>query len=495
MRAPCSGAVETGCYAPRILLYIVRVATFTSIAAFAAQFGADANASPRDAEARVSDAIAKIRERAAADNASQRIYTQILGSRACRAAESRRADRTPPLLGVPVAIKDNIDVQGAETSCGRRLACAPAMASAALAERLESLGAIIIGKTNLDEAALGASGRNPRFGRCSNPRFPDRLSGGSSSGSAAAVAAGHALLGVGTDTLGSVRIPAAFCGVVGFKPSHGRLSMAGVAPLYPDFDSVGLLALSLSDIENVAGLLLEENAPPGHSQSAVHDAGLDPARRIAVLDDAALADVQAEVATGYRQCVSLLEESGWMQGCAAPQLDWAAMARAAFWEVAHEFAERSAGASPRHRASGHGASGYGAPGYRPLHDIDGELGRVLAKAASRPASKLADGRILIEQSASRLKHCLQEAEAVLTPTCPQSAPSVHEDPVSHIAAFTAPANAAGLPAVAWSQRLASGPLSLQLIGRYGDDLRLLGLASRVQRHLELISRTYTAGSH
>jgi len=490
MRAPCNGgratgAMQPGCRAPRNLLYVVRVTTFTSIAAFAAHTGADAGASPRDAEARVRDAIAKILERAVAGNASQRIYTQILGSRACRAVESRGVALTPPLFGVPVAIKDNIDVQGAETSCGRRLACAPAMASAAIVERLESLGAIIIGKTNLDEAALGASGRNPRFGRCGNPRFADRLSGGSSSGSAAAVAAGHALLGIGTDTLGSVRIPAAFCGIVGFKPSHGRLSMAGVAPLYPRFDSLGLLAPSLADIENVARLTLGDNAPPGASQSAVLDAGHDPARRIAVLDDAALADVQTEVATAYRHCVALLEESREIESRAAPRLDWTALAHAAFWEVAHEFAECSADASPGSRAPGYGAPGYGAPGYRPLHDIDGELGRVLAKAASRPATKLADGRILIQQSASGLTRCLHEAEAVLTPTCPQSAPPVQENPVSHIAAFTAPANAAGLPAVVWSQRLATGPLSLQLIGRYGDDLRLLGLASRVQRHLDL----------
>ncbi len=458
--------------------------TLTSIAAFAADIGANASASPADAQARVREAITQVLERARADNASQRIYTRILDSRAFSTLEHLRSAGSAPLFGIPVAIKDNIDVQGIETSCGRRLTPGTASASAAIVERLESLGAIIIGKTNLDEAALGASGRNPRFGRCGNPRFKDRLSGGSSSGSAAAVAAGHVLLGVGTDTLGSVRIPAAFCGIAGFKPSHGWLSMAGVVPLYPRFDSVGLLASSLADIENVAGLLLTENAPPGTSHGAMHAAEHDPVRRIAVLDDAALGEVQTEVATGYRHCVALLEQSKEFQSCAAPRLDWTAMARAAFWEVAHEFAACSAGASPGDGAPGYGAPGYGAPGYRALHDIDGDLGRVLAKAASRPATKLAEGRLLIQQSASRLQHCLQEAYAVLTPTCPQNAPSVDEDPANHIAAFTAPANAAGLPAVAWSQRLAAGrSLSLQLIGPRGDDLRLLNVASRVQRYL------------
>jgi Asp-tRNA(Asn)/Glu-tRNA(Gln) amidotransferase A subunit family amidase len=306
------------------------------------------------------------------------------------------------------------------------------------------------------------------------------LSGGSSSGAAAAVAAGHVLLGIGTDTLGSVRIPAAFCGIVGFKPTHGRLATAGVAPLYPRFDSVGLLAASLTDIA-YAAVLLGEEVPPQSARDAVPHAGHDAVRRIAVLDDTALLEVDAEVAGRYRDCVALLAQARHIDRCAAPLLEWTAMARAAFWEVAHDFALCSTGAG----AAGYGAPGFGALGYRALYDIEGELGRLLATAATRPAGKLADGTTLIQQSVSRLTRCLDDAEAVLTPTCPQSAPSVHEDPVNHIAAFTAPANAAGLPAVAWTQRIAAGgTLSLQLIGRPGADLRLIELASCVQRHLD-----------
>ncbi len=473
MRAPCNGrraagamqwaAGQPSCRVLRDLLYVVLVAALTSITSFLTAHGAaDACARERDAQARVGETITEIVARATAENASQHIFTRILDARAARAVESLGASRTLPLFGLPVAIKDNIDLKGSETSCGRRRSVAPATASAAIVERLESLGAIVIGKTNLDEAALGATGRNPHFGRCANPRFADRLSGGSSSGAAAAVAAGHALLGIGTDTLGSVRIPAAFCGIVGFKPTHARLSTAGVAPLYPRFDSVGLLAASLTDIAHVAGLLLGEDAPPGPARDAMPPhTGQDAVRRIAVLDGTALLEVDTEVARRYRDCVALLEESSVIQSCAGPRLDWTAIARAAFWEVAHEFAQCSVG------------------------DIDGELGRVLAKAAARPAEKLGEGRTLIQESASRLNRCLHGAEAVLTPTCPQSAPSIDEDPVNHIAAFTAPANAAGLPAVAWTQRLAAGgTLSLQLIGRHGDDLRLIELASCVQRHLD-----------
>ena len=483
---------KPSCRATRDLLYVLLVATLTSIASFlAAHVGADAGARARDAQARVRFAIPAILARATAENPSRRIYTRILHARAARAVESLGDGRTAPLFGVPVAIKDNIDVAGSETSCGRGGSVPAAAASAAIVERLESLGAIIIGKTNLDEAALGASGRNPHFGRCANPRIKDRLSGGSSSGAAAAVAAGHVLLGIGTDTLGSVRIPAAFCGIVGFKPTHGRLSTAGVAPLYPRFDSVGLLAASLTDIAYAAVLLLGEEVPPQFARDAVPHAGHDAVRRIAVLDDTALLEVDAEVAGRYRDCVALLAQARHIDRCAAPWLEWTAMARAAFWEVAHDFARCSTGAgapgygAPGYGAPGYGAPGYGALGYRALYDIEGELGRLLATAATRPAGKLADGRTLIQQSVSRLTRCLDDAEAVLTPTCPQSAPSVHEDPVNHIAAFTAPANAAGLPAVAWTQRIAAGgTLSLQLIGRPGADLRLIELASCVQRHLD-----------
>ena len=345
------------------------------------------------------------------------------------------------------------------------MALGPAIASAAIVARLESLGAIIIGKTNLDEAALGASGRNPRFGRCGNPRFAECLSGGSSSGSTAAVASGHVLLGVGTDTLGSVRIPAAFCGIAGFKPSHGRLPMLGVAPLFPRFDSVGLLAATVADVAHVARLLLGDDASHARSLSAAY--------RVAVLDDAALAGVATEVARGHRHCVALLQESLELTGGAAPAIDWTATARAAFWEVAHDFAEQSAGRTP---------------GYHALDDIEGELRGLLSRAAGRPAAQLAAGRALREGSVAKLEHCLRHADALLTPTCPQSAPRIEEDPAQNIAAFTAPANVAGLPAVAWTQRLgAESTVSLQLIGRFGEDIRLLELASQVQRILDRCS--------
>jgi aspartyl-tRNA(Asn)/glutamyl-tRNA(Gln) amidotransferase subunit A len=432
----------------------LRVTSLSSIAEFLADTGG--------ATQRIRESLADALGRAHADNPAWRIYTHLLDSSALRGAESSRSRASAPLLGVPVAIKDNIDIAGEISSCGRRLRIGPAVASAAIVAQLDALGAIVIGKTNLDEAALGASGRNPRFGRCHNPRFADRLSGGSSGGSAAAVAAAHVLLGVGTDTLGSVRIPAAFCGIVGFKPTHGRVSTAGVAPLYPRFDTVGLLAGSLTDVALIAEALLGQDlslkGPP------------DEVLRLRLLDDSALTDVAARVASAYRDCVRLLRRSAETRVSPAPQIDWSATARAALWEVAHEFAERSARAMP---------------GYYALDDIDGELGQLLSHAAALPAARIAAGGALIAESSAKLKQSLIEADAVLTPTCPLCAPRTDEELAKNVAAFVAPANLAGLPAVAWTQRLEGGlSLSLQLIGRSGEDMRLLTLAARIQALLD-----------
>lgn len=148
-----------------------------------------------------------------------------------------------PLHGVPVAIKDVIDVRGMPTTAGSRvLSLHRAKADAEVVRLLRRAGAIVIGKTTTHEFANGPTGDRAATGPTMNPHRLDRMAGGSSSGSAAAVGAGIVPVALGTDTGGSARIPASFCGVVGLRPTHGALSVAGVFPLAPSLDTVGLLS-------------------------------------------------------------------------------------------------------------------------------------------------------------------------------------------------------------------------------------------------------------
>lgn len=414
---------------------------------------------------RPSALIGHLTASAIADNAGDRIYTAILADRSRREASRLETQyrhmaprQLPPLFGVPVAIKDNIDLCGEPTSCGSRaLARGVPLRDAAVVRRLESLGAVVIGKTNLDEAALGASGRNEHFGRCRNPRGALLLSGGSSSGSAAAVAKRHVLLAVGTDTLGSVRIPAALCGVVGFKPSHAVIPMDGVTPLYPEFDTVGLLAGSLPDIESVSRSLGLDAQPsrPAHEP------------RIMLLADSALGWVDAAVASSYRHCCDLLRRSAALQFAELPAFDFVGVSRAALWEVSSDFATRIGFRDPAFAAQ-RAALGV-------------ELRRLLDRASTLPESKLLAGRALLHDARQRIAAYLAAADAILTPTCSTDAIGAAADVPKDISAFVVPANLGGLPAISWPQDGVPGSsLSLQLIGRAGTDGALIRLAGRLR---------------
>jgi Asp-tRNA(Asn)/Glu-tRNA(Gln) amidotransferase A subunit family amidase len=152
-----------------------------------------------------------------------------------------------PLAGVPVALKDLIDREGEVNTAGSSFYRRQADRNATVVTRLETAGAVIIGRTGLHEFAFGFSSENPWFGAVRNPWDPSTSPGGSSGGSAAAVAAGLASVGIGTDTGGSVRVPAALCGVVGLKVTHGRIPLTGVFPLAPSLDTVGPIARSIAD--------------------------------------------------------------------------------------------------------------------------------------------------------------------------------------------------------------------------------------------------------
>ncbi|MDR6178064.1 aspartyl-tRNA(Asn)/glutamyl-tRNA(Gln) amidotransferase subunit A [Pseudomonas sp. SORGH_AS 211] len=234
-----------------------------------------------------------------------------------------------PLDGVPLAWKDLFDLQGEVTTCGaelRRLA-PPAMADAILVQRLSQAGLVSLGKVNLSEFAYSGVGLNPHFGTPANPRAQGevRIPGGSSSGSAVAVAAGIVPLALGTDTAGSVRLPAALNGLVGYRPSLGRYPATGIFPLAASYDVPGPLARSLRDVQCLDRLLTGAAARPLPAPKALRvvldlsvldDARVEPAVRanlLAAAERLARAGVSVErrARTVFAEALEFLAAEGW----------------------------------------------------------------------------------------------------------------------------------------------------------------------------------------
>lgn len=228
-------------------------------------------------EAATEQCLARIYDRNDALNA----FTLVMGDSALE--QARRSDRElaaghdrGPLHGVPVSVKDLIDVRGTVTSAASavRASAPPALADAQAIAHLRTAGAVLVGKTNLHEFALGTTCEDSAFGVVRNPLDTTRSAGGSSGGSAVSVATGMALASVGTDTGGSIRIPAAACGIVGLKPSYGEVDVDGVIPLSPRLDHVGPLTQSVVDAWMLFRALAGEPRPDPRAPAAPADVRL-----------------------------------------------------------------------------------------------------------------------------------------------------------------------------------------------------------------------------
>ena len=222
-------------------------------------------------------------------------------------AEARRAEEEiraglwrGPLHGIPVGLKDLIDTAGVKTTCGSALfANRIPTSDAEVVRRLKSAGAVLIGKQNMQEFAWGGTSASSQYGPVHNPWDNERIAGGSSGGSAAAVATGMCFAAIGTDTGGSIREPAAFCGIVGLKATYGLVSTRGVFPLSPSLDHVGPLCRTVRD----AGLVLQVIADCSDGARSVNTKP-----RIGVVRSPFFADLDPEIAAATDQALSQIRE-------------------------------------------------------------------------------------------------------------------------------------------------------------------------------------------
>lgn len=426
----------------------------------------------------VQDALARID----ATDARINVFTQVLRERAlARAAAVDASDADLPLRGRPFAVKNLFDLQGIATLAGSKIerGAAPARRDAVLVRRLEAAGAVCVGALNMDEYAYGFTTENTHEGPTRNPHDTTRLSGGSSGGSAAAVAAGQVPLSLGSDTNGSIRVPASLCGVFGLKPTFGRLPRTGSYPFVASLDHLGPFARS------VAELAAAYDAMQGHDPE-------DPAQQKRSIEPAS--SLLQRGAQGLRVAVL----GGWFRQMAQPAaraaVDRVAAALGAMQEVTWPEVDRARVAAFL-ITNAEGAALHLPDLRRRADDFDPHTRDRFLAGAMLPAAWVVQSQRVRHWFARQVAESFQHVDVVIAPATPCTAPPIGTEWLdiagqrlparASLGLLTQPVSAIGLPVVTvplWGLDPAAPhlPIGVQIIAApWREDLCL-----RVARALE-----------
>ena len=384
-----------------------------------------------------------------------------------------------PLFGIPLAVKDLYNTKGIRTTSGARFfADHIPQEDAYVVQKIKQAGAQIIGKANTHEIALGVTNNNPHFGACRNPWDITRTPGGSSGGSAVAVATGMALAALGTDTGGSIRIPAALCGVVGFKPTYGRVSLRGILPLSWNLDHAGPIARKVED----AALMLQvmggydELDPstvktlPGDYSSHLRDTMKE--RKIALAVGDYIEESDPEILEAVRKAAEILKEQG-----------------ASIKEVNMDFLREAAGANALMTQAD------GAAFHRDrMKEHPDWFGADVRLRLETGAAFTSSEYILARHTQSEIRRkcelLFDEYDALLLPTTPIPAPVLEgEDALERarqLTRFTAPFNLTGMPALSIPCGFTkdSLPIGLQIVSRAWNEAGVLRTGYAFQESTE-----------
>jgi Asp-tRNA(Asn)/Glu-tRNA(Gln) amidotransferase A subunit family amidase len=357
-------------------------------------------------------------------------------------------DGRSPFWGLPVSIKDCFDLAGAPTTCGVRLyreLHRPAARDSWIAEKLRAAGAVVTGKSHLHPLAYGITGENPEFGDCQQPGNPGSLTGGSSSGAAASVLEGSAVAAIGTDTGGSIRVPAALCGLVGYRASLGRGDWRGAAHLAQSFDTMGWLHRDLEDGSLLAGIFAPDN------QSLPHEF-----THFATVNTSFLHDCEPEIASSLQALSAELKALG-LRGT---NFD------ASWWAESFEiFAPIQAWEAARIH------TGY-------FHHFEPSIRERLEWGARITDSEISSLRERHLGFQSRMDALLAEHEMLLLPASPVArlaAGADHSSTRTRLLRYTTPFSLGGVPVVT----VPCSPGGMQLAARRGFDESLLAITTRL----------------